>query len=199
MKNIKQCVGRPKSFDEDQILLLAMNYFWEHGYNDSSLENLLKVMNIKKSSFYCTFSSKEELFSRCLALYRNVLSAQLKDLEKDLGPKETMLMLATITINELKETGKVKGCLLVNSGQECYNKFNNLSQQITSEFNFFMDLFEGFVTKAQNLGEIKSNKNAKILAGRYMNTLNGLIVSIQAGISQEMINDIIESAKEILE
>jgi len=195
----KQSIGRPKSFDEKETLLLAMNYFWEHGYNDSSLENLLKAMNIKKSSFYSTFKSKEELFSKCLDLYRHITLNQLQELEKEIGPKKTMLMLATMSINELKESGKVKGCLIVNSGQECYNKYANLSQQISVEFNFFMELFESFVDKAQHLGEITSKKDAKIIAGRYLNTLNGLIVTIQAGIPEELINDIIESSKEILQ
>ena len=69
--------GRPKAFNEDEALQLAMNYFWEHGYDNTSLDNLLTAMGIKKSSFYHTFKSKEELFSRCLELYHRDIANQL--------------------------------------------------------------------------------------------------------------------------
>ena len=196
---MKATRGRPKAFDENEVLSAAMNYFWEHGYSNASLDNLLLAMGIKKSSFYHTFGSKEKLFSATLELYRKEMSSQLKALRKDIGPKATMLMLTNITIKELKETGNVKGCLLVNSGQECYNKYDDLSHQIKMEFNFFMqDVFIKFTQEAQELGEIKSKKEAKVIAGRYMNSLNGLIVTIQAGASDELIDDIVESLNELL-
>ena len=191
--------GRPKAFDEGEVLAAAMNYFWEHGYSNASLDNLLIAMGIKKSSFYHTFRSKEELFSRTLELYRKETLVYLNALKKDIGPKATLLMLTELTIKELRNTGNVKGCLLVNSGQECYNKYENLSHQIKMEFNFMQEVFVTFTKEAQALGEIKSTKEPKVIAGRYMNSLNGLIVTIQAGASDALIDDIVESLKEILE
>lgn len=191
--------GRPKAFDESEVLAAAMNYFWEHGYSNASLDNLLLVMGIKKSSFYHTFGSKEELFSRTLELYRKETLVYLDGLKKDIGPKATMLMLMELTIKELQETGNVKGCLLVNSGQECYNKYKDLSHQIKMEFNFMQEVFSGYIKEAQTLGEVTSSKEANMISGRYMNSLNGLIVTIQAGASDELIDDIVESLKEILE
>ena len=191
--------GRPKAFNENEALASAMNYFWEHGYANASLDNLLIAMGIKKSSFYHTFGSKEKLFSRSLELYRIEMLSHLTLLKQDIGAKETLLMLTHMTIQELRATGNVKGCLIVNAGQECYNKYTDLSHQIKMEFNFMQELFERFIKEAQATKEIKSSKKAKILSGRYMNGLNGLIVTIQAGASDELIDDIVESLKEILE
>ena len=194
-----QTRGRPKTFDETEALTAAMHYFWEHGYDNTSLDNLLKAMGIKKSSFYATFKSKEEVFSRCLALYREDLYKQVKALKEQVGPKKAMLMLTDMTIKELEETGNVKGCLLINSGKECFNRYTDLSHQIKIELNFIQDLFVEFVKEAQELGEITSSKDAHVISGRYMNTLNGLVVTIQAGATQALIDDLVESLKEILE
>lgn len=196
---MKTTLGRPKSFDEGEVLALAMNYFWEHGYENSSLDNLLVAMGIKKSSFYHAFKNKEDLFSRCLELYRKTLSRHFEALKDKVGPKAALLALHDMIINELKETGKVRGCLLMNSGKECYNRYSDLSHQIRIEFNFNLASFEKFVKEAQELGEISKQKEAKIIAGRYMNAINGLIVTIQAGASQELIEDLSENVKEILE
>jgi AcrR family transcriptional regulator len=191
--------GRPKAFDEIEVLTSAMLYFWEHGYDNTSLDNLLLAMGIKKSSFYATFKSKEEVFSRTLALYREQNLQFLRQLKTDIGAKKAMFTLTELTLKELKETGKVRGCLLINSGKECYNKYNDLSHQITEDFNYILDLFVEFTQDAKDSGEIKSTKKAKVIAGRYMNALNGLIVTIQAGATQELIDDLVESLKEILE
>ena len=199
MNNKTQTRGRPKAFDEQEALTAAMHYFWEHGYDNTSLDNLLLAMGIKKSSFYATFKSKEEVFSRTLELYRDQNITFLRTLKSDIGPKKAMLTLLELTIKELKETGKVRGCLLVNSGKECYNKYPDLSSQIHLEFNYIQDLFIEFAKEAQILGEITNKKEPKVIAGRYLNSLNGLIVTIQAGASQELIDDIVVSLKEILE
>ena len=191
--------GRPKTFYETEALTAAMNYFWEHGYDNTSLDNLLLAMNIKKSSFYATFKSKEEVFSRALILYREQNLAFLETLKKEIGPKQTLLALLSHTLDELQNIGKVKGCLLISSGKECYHRYPDLSNQIKIEFNTFNTLFTQLVTEAQELGEISKKRKAPSIAGRYMNALNGLIVTIQAGAEQELIDDLVENLKEILE
>lgn len=191
--------GRPKAFDESDVLQKAMDCFWKNGYEKTSLDILLKAMGIKKSSFYHFFDSKEKIFSRCLSLYRKNMSSYLNDIKKDIGPKATLLKLVEMTIDELRETGKIKGCLLVNSGGECYQKHQDLSSQLKVEFTFIFNLFEEFIDEAQSLGEIKIDKSSQVLSGRFMNSLNGLIVTIQAGISDDMIDDIVLSLNEILE
>jgi TetR/AcrR family transcriptional repressor of nem operon len=156
-------------------------------------------MGIKKSSFYATFKSKEEVFSRSIALYRDQNIAYLKELNKQIGPKESLLKLTELTIDELRDTNNVRGCLLVNSSKECYNRYPHLSKQIQIEFDSLDRLFTEFVTQAQKEGKIKSAKSAEVIAGRYMNALNGLISTIQAGASQKRIDDIVEHLNEILE
>ena len=196
---MKQLRGRPKAFDEDEALELAMNYFWEHGYENSSLDNLLPAMGIKKSSFYHTFKSKTELFARCLHLYRKEVLVELNDLKKQIGIKETLIMLGTMTVDELKNTGKIKGCLLISSGQECYKKYPDLSAQIAKEFHYFLKIMTTLIQEAQDKGEIKDTLSADVLAGRYLNALNGLLVTIQAGAPETLVDDILKQLKEMLE
>ena len=191
--------GRPKSFDEEEVLAVAMYYFWEHGYENTSLDNFLPVMGIKKSSFYHTFKSKEELFSRCLDFYCKETEKKMLELKQQVGPKNTILALTNMTLQELKETGKVKGCLIMNSGKECYKRYTDLSNQIALEFNFMIEMLNGVVKEAQDKGEITSKKDANIIAGRYMGALNGMIVGIQAGASQELIDDLSDNLRELLE
>ena len=47
--------GRPKIFDEQEVISKASQIFWEKGYEAASAEELLKAMGIGKGSFYLFF------------------------------------------------------------------------------------------------------------------------------------------------
>jgi len=202
MKHIlkqKNHIGRPKTFDKNEVLKLAMLHFWEHGYDNTSLDDLLMAMGIKKSSFYSTFKSKEEIFSLTLDVYRQETFSFLKNLKNEVGAKETLLTLANSIIKELKDTGKVKGCLMMNSSKECYGKYPDLSHQIALDFNTFSDFFATIIEEAKNKKEILNSLSAQVITGRFLSISNGLVIMIQAGASKEVIDDILLSINELLE
>ncbi|HFQ61472.1 MAG TPA: TetR/AcrR family transcriptional regulator [Epsilonproteobacteria bacterium] len=199
MNNKIQTRGRPREFDEIEVLTAAMHYFWEHGYDNTYIDDLVAAMGIKKSSFYATFKSKEEIFIRTLEFYRKHIESTLVDMKNKIGPRETLISLAKFSVQELQETGKVRGCLLANSASECYGAHVDLSHKVAIEFNEMRALFASFIMEAQEKGEISTNKSQEKLTGRYLNSLNGLVVTIQSNAEQETINDIIESIEEILE
>jgi len=47
--------GRPKIFDEQDVINKAIEVFWGKGYEAASADELLKAMNIGKGSFYLSF------------------------------------------------------------------------------------------------------------------------------------------------
>ncbi len=196
---MRRTKGRPKSFDEQEVLGLAMDYFWKHGYENSSLDDVLKAMHISKGSFYHLFSSKEELFSKCLELYRKNQLQYLESLKKEIGPKGTMLRLVEMTLDELKSTGRLTGCLLMNSSKECYKRHEDLSAQIQKEYLILQTFFADILEDAKNKGTVKNSLSAQDLSTRFMNTLNGLILSVQAGATDEMIESIVQQLTEILD
>lgn len=198
MDNLKQR-GRPREFDEQEVLLAAMNHFWEHGYDNTSLDDLLKVMNIKKSSFYAAFKSKKELFKKVLLFYKEYQITFLQNVKKQEGPKKAMLVLLEKRVEEFQKIGTIRGCLLMNSGRECYGRYDDIAYQVQLEFGHLIDLFTHFIQEAQERQEIQNMQEARYIAGRYINTLNGLMITMRAGAAEDIIKDIIKSAKELLE
>ncbi|GAA1237831.1 TetR/AcrR family transcriptional regulator [Pseudonocardia alaniniphila] len=61
--------GRPRGFDRAEALHRAMEVFWEHGYDGTSIGELTVAMGIRPPSLYAAFGSKEALFREAVALY----------------------------------------------------------------------------------------------------------------------------------
>ncbi len=64
--------GPQKQFDTEVALTKAMEVFWEHGYEATSLSALLKNMGIGKKSLYDTFGNKRSLFLKALEYYARI-------------------------------------------------------------------------------------------------------------------------------
>ena len=62
-------VGRPREFDEEQVLDAAMKAFWANGYESTSLADLVSVTGLHKGSLYQAFGDKHSLFIQTLNRY----------------------------------------------------------------------------------------------------------------------------------
>jgi len=197
-KSIKNNIGRPKTFEKDDVIKLAMYHFWEYGYDNTSLDDLLVSMGIKKSSFYRTFKSKEEIFSLSLHLYREETFKVLTNLKNEIGAKQTLIFLIKDTIEQLTINGKVKGCLLMNSGKECYLKHPNLSNQIHLELEEFTEFITQFINDAKKNNEITNKMDNKKLAIRFLTLYSGIVIMLQAKNDIKIIDDLLIFVEELL-
>ena len=190
--------GRPKSFDNDEILTAAMHYFWANGYDNSSLNELVKAMNIKKTTFYRTFKNKEELFELSLNIYKNEIKNIVTKMAKDIGVKQALVKYLKDSAINPKGNHAIKGCMLLNSGKECYINHPELSNIITLHVDDFIDFFATLIEEAKKNNELKNRINSSIIATRFITTFNGLIMLAQAGVSDDIINDGVFSIEELL-
>lgn len=185
-------IGRPKEFDEEVVLGIAMNYFWDHGYDNASLTQLLQQMGISKSSFYQTFGSKQALFERCLNLYVNQQINWIDGQLQDKSAKQILTDILHISIMEIKQRGEIRGCLVTNSAETCYKKYPDLSQLINRQFVKFHGQITKLIETGQKQGDISSRHSASMLSSIYLNTLNGLSLMIKAGADDQIIEQVLQ-------
>ncbi len=57
-----------------------MEVFWEHGFERTSMENLLGRMKINRGSLYDTFGDKHSPYSEALTKYRTANEAFLLEI-----------------------------------------------------------------------------------------------------------------------
>jgi AcrR family transcriptional regulator len=61
--------GRPRSFDRDAALLVAVELFWRRGYEETSIAMLTSAMGVTPPSLYAAFGDKHRLFEEASAVY----------------------------------------------------------------------------------------------------------------------------------
>jgi TetR/AcrR family transcriptional regulator, copper-responsive repressor len=62
-------MGRPKTFNREDVLKKAMPVFWRRGFADASLHKLELATGVNKSGLYSEFEDKEDLFVQSLQYY----------------------------------------------------------------------------------------------------------------------------------
>ncbi|WGW12578.1 TetR/AcrR family transcriptional regulator [Saxibacter everestensis] len=65
--------GRRRGFDRQQALETAMDLFWEHGYEATSVSQLCAAIGINPPSLYAAFGSKSQLFLDVVEYYERTV------------------------------------------------------------------------------------------------------------------------------
>ena len=62
-------MARPQAYNTDDALQRATELFWSQGYGATSIDQLLVVMGLSRSSLYHAFGDKRELFIKAMDFY----------------------------------------------------------------------------------------------------------------------------------
>jgi AcrR family transcriptional regulator len=107
--------GRKRKFDYELALDAAMHMFWQKGYSQTSLSDLIETMNINKPSMYRAFGNKERLFVKATERYlEKKMKPHLALLFQQGAPLKDRFKNHMMSIIDMQcNTANVKGCYLV--------------------------------------------------------------------------------------
>jgi AcrR family transcriptional regulator len=126
-------MGRPKSYDHQQVLKKAMMQFWQAGYAETSLSDLEAVTSLNRYSLYKGFGDKEQLFEQALAYYQeHIIARMLAPLVNQKTNIESLKDYFMQLNRLLKGKCGAYGCLYQNSQKEGIRQ-NKLVKQYSVE------------------------------------------------------------------
>ncbi|WP_439382804.1 TetR/AcrR family transcriptional regulator [Amycolatopsis lexingtonensis] len=111
-------MGRPRTFDDEEVVDRAMQAFWTHGYADTSPAMLAEATGVAKGSLYNAFGSKRELFDRALARYARMGAEVVGEQLSGPGPTREALRSYLHGLVDADLAADRRGCLAVNSAIE---------------------------------------------------------------------------------
>lgn len=109
--------GRPRKFDADQVLRLALQRFRTHGFASTSLDDLAEATGVNRPSLYAAFGDKKALYLAALARTRDWLEASFDALIAADFPMEKLLKALFLGAIEGYLTGEngPSGCIAINT------------------------------------------------------------------------------------
>ena len=159
-------MARNKEFDYDEKLEIVRNLFWEKGYNATSMHDIVATMNLNRSSIYDTYGNKHDLFLKCFSNYASFKENQYLKASK---AKEKAIDALEYVIRDVVDQTLTddESCLIVKTIFEVAPFDEEVKLLLSNRGKSLQMILGNLIVQAQKDGDIKSKKNATIIA-RYI-------------------------------
>ncbi|GGP42760.1 TetR/AcrR family transcriptional regulator [Saccharothrix coeruleofusca] len=195
----KPTVGRPKAFDEETVLDRAVEVFWRHGYEGTSLSALTSAMGINRPSLYATFGSKEQLFRRAFDRYRETRLAHVRVALEQPTARAVIESYLRLSIDALTSGDHPPGCMSVQGGLVCSPENTRVSQVLAEGRAQGEAALEARLSRAVDEGDLPSGVDTRALA-RFVAALGeGHAVHAVAGVGREDLHASVDIAMRAVE
>lgn len=169
--------GRPRDFDEEDVLDKALDIFWKQGYEATSLEELLAAMGMGKGSMYHNFGNKREVFKLALNKFIENFSSWF---ESEISKAKDPIVFIKEFFRNIPKQGvdaHKKGCFLGNTVAELACIDSGLEKNASEYLERIEQIFHKYIKEAQHAGKIKSKVDARLLARHLINLWNGINIT----------------------
>ena len=170
-------MARPREFDEVAVLDAAIDRFWRHGYEATSVRDLADEMNIAGASLYNAFGDKRRLYERSLNRYLDqTFRERIRRFEPNLPPREAIVAFLQEIIKRSVTDKQRRGCMLVNSAIESAPHHPQFLDSVATFLNEVEAFFLRCVSKGQEDGTISRAHSAADLSKSLLGILLGIRV-----------------------
>ncbi len=188
-----------KQFDIDDVLAKAMRGFWAHGYEATSMEDLVSCMGINRGSLYATFGGKRRLFITALrrydACHRGAWTARLSESG---SPKRAIIRAFEEAAGAVLERGSTDGCLLVNTALELSPHDPEISAIVARALTEMETFFRREIENGQACGEIPGAIDAAATASGLLSLFLGLRVLARSRPEARLLHNVVDQARALI-
>lgn len=190
---------RAPEYDRTELLDHAVRVFWERGYWDTSISDLVEATGVQRYGLYSSFGDKHGLFLEALERYQDtVISALLREVESHgaaLPEIEGFLgRLGTIG----RTPGASRGCLICNTAAELGEDDPAVAERVGSYTLRLNRAFRKALTRARTLGQVGEAMNADEVARFLTGIVIGASVYARTPAGGEGVESLVRLAATVL-
>lgn len=188
--------GRPRGFDEDQVLESALQVFWRHGYQGASISELTAAMGLNKPSLYAVFGDKEQLYLRALARYLDEWIAKRAGvLESTAQGHAAIAGYLRAMAGMFTDATLPGGCFIVNGLADSDGLAPAAVQDaLRRALQAAEEGLQRRIERARAEGDVAGDTPSGPLAAFYVSVLSGLAVLAKTGAKRSKLNAVIVQA-----
>lgn len=186
-------MARPREFDEREVLDQALATFWEHGYEGTSIDDLVAATGLGRASLYGAFGDKERIFAKALERYCECVAGALDAVQEEPSPRLALdKLLRAQVVNSTPKSGP-RGCFLLSMtvGGDAPVEAREAHAQYTNRVERAL---VALVRRGQQSGEFTRAADAQAVARMLTVLLQGVAAGARAGRSKAQLEAAIEAA-----
>ena len=192
-------MARELQFDREVALDLALDQFWSHGFNDTSMRELADRLGISLSSLYNTFGDKRTMFLAALERYdTQILSRRLEGLERNHAPLEAIRGLFRSIAADCAADPVRRGCFLVNTALEMSPHDAEIEEEVRRKLESIKAFLLRSLKLARKRGDLVSGRNPELLAAQLLAALLGIRVLARANPDPQTLDQVVQGALALL-
>jgi AcrR family transcriptional regulator len=190
-------MARPREFDEGEVLDRALATFWEHGYEGTSIDELVAATGLGRASLYGAFGDKEQIFAKALDRYCARMGDSLSIGGGEPSARVALGRLVRALVLKSSPKSGPRGCFLLSTAvggdappaaREAYAEYTSrLERALTA-----------LVRRGQESGEIAQTADAPAVARMLVVLLQGISASARAGRTKAQLEAAAETALDLV-
>ncbi len=168
-------MARKSNFDRNEKLAQAMQLFWQKGYANTSISDLIETLQINRFSLYNSFGDKQSLYYEALENYLTSISYPGTDI---LNSSEASIEELEQFLTQFAEIQKRNscGCLIQNALIEHAGEDQVVLNKGHLLFDYLLDIITKAIINAQRQGKVASQHNANMMAQLILTQMQGMRV-----------------------
>jgi TetR/AcrR family transcriptional repressor of nem operon len=192
-------MGRPREYDEGEVLAAAGDVFWARGYEATSTRALTECTGLTPASIYNAFGDKRGLYLRALRYYLDqTLRERITRLESTLPPGRAIAMFFREIITRSLADPQHRGCMLMNAAIEVTSDDPEMQRIIADETVIIEGFFLRCAVAGQKNGEIPKDQPAADIARMLLALLAGLRVLARVRPDAKLLKGLVRPALAML-
>ncbi|MAZ86135.1 MAG: TetR family transcriptional regulator [Cellvibrionaceae bacterium] len=187
---------RSKSHSRNTLVGNAMLQFWEHGYEATSVGNLVSATGVNRGALYADFGGKRELFLACLSHFQDAaVTPVFADVEAEDAGLAAIEAYLNDGVTEIQKFGlPARGCLMGNTLTELGPHDDEIAKIVNTHYDRLSDGFARAL--ANEIDMSPSGAEIKELAGFLAVSAQGLWAYARA---IDNINDLKKKVRLLIE
>lgn len=194
----KRKAGRPRAFDREHALSVALDLFWRHGFDGTSIPLLTEAMCISPPSLYAAFGSKESLYREAVKLYlARYNNFMLHLLDANCSAKQAIERALLEAAKQFASTDHAPGCMISSAELQVSPGNEQLAEEIANIRLTAKQLVHKRLESARKTGEIPKNTDTTTLAAYFAMVTQGMSVQARDGAKTAELNKLAKMAMQV--
>ncbi|MBO0930012.1 TetR/AcrR family transcriptional regulator [Fibrella aquatilis] len=192
-------MARPKAFAEQDALQAAMETFWQKGYHQTSMQDLVDAMGINRASLYDTFADKHTLYKLALVHYADLNRAELTEaIAEAESARAKIQLIFDRVVQEIVDDSEQKGCFLTNATLEMLPHYPDVATIITDDTEALTATLHDLLHEGIAAKEFRAKLPVDEVVPYLISQLSGLRVLGKTNASPTMLKAVVELAMKTL-